>query len=421
METSLQVLLLISVLLLCAKAMGHLSGWLGLPLVLGELLAGVLLGPTLLDIWSLPPFTGGAHPEHLRPVFTVLAELGVVVLMFLAGLETDLAMMRAAVKPAFWSACGGVVLPMIGGCMLGRAFGLGWSESIFIGTILTATSVTITAQTLMNMGQLQSRAGSTILGAAVIDDVLGLMVLSVVVAMNTALAKGQSFDWARIGISLIQMAGFLGLSFFFGPRLIARIFHHTSKSEGTHLSSSVALALSFLFSFAAVYGGGMAAITGAYIAGLFAAMSPVREHILENLRAMCNAFFGPLFLVSIGLEINARNLGDQLFFLVLAILIAVLGKIVGCGIGARMTGFGTRESVIVGIGMIPRGEVGLITATLGWAGGIISKTVYLQVVVLVLLSTLITPPLLRIAFGKSGPTDAAAASPSRLTATGAGR
>ena len=378
--------------------MGQISDRFGLPLVLGELLAGVLLGPTLLNIWIWPPFAGGAHPEHLRPVIRVLSELGVVVLMFLAGLETDIAMMRSTVKPAFWSACGGVVLPLIGGAALGRAFGLNWAESIFIGTILTATSVTITAQTLMNMGELQSRPGSTILGAAVIDDVLGLMVLSLVVALNTALAKGQSFNWLTVGSSVLQMIIFLAITLFFGPRLVAIIFKHTAKTKDVHLSSSVALALSFLFAFAAVWLGGMAGITGAYIAGLFAAMTPIREVILDNLRATCNSFFGPVFLVSIGLEINARGLGGHMYFFVLACVIAVLGKIIGCGVGARLTGFNMRDSTIVGIGMIPRGEVGLITATIGWSSGVISQTMYMQIVVLVLLSTLITPPLLRIAF-----------------------
>jgi Kef-type K+ transport system membrane component KefB len=399
MDASLQVLLLAAIIILLAKAMGHISGRFGLPLVLGELLAGVLLGPTVLNIWSLPWFSGNAT-AHPRELFGLLAELGVVVLMFLAGLETDIGMMKAAVRPAFWSACGGVVLPMVAGYFLSRAFGFGTMESIFIGTILTATSVTITAQTLMNMGEMQSRSGSTILGAAVIDDVLGLMVLSVVVAASTAASKGHAFDWGSVGMSMGRMVGFLAVTFILGPRLVARVFHHTAKSQGHNLSSSVALALSFLFAFAAVYAGGMAAITGAYIAGLFAAATPIRERIAGNIRGMANSFFGPLFFVSIGLEINARELGGQFKFFVLMAIIAVLGKIVGCGLGAKFTGFNLRDSAIVGIGMIPRGEVGLITASLGWASGIISRTVYMQVVVMVLMTTIVTPPLLRIAYGR---------------------
>ena len=408
METSLQILLLTAVLILLAKILGHLGERVGLPLVLGELLAGVILGPTLFNIWSMPWFAG-PNAGDLKTVFNSLAQLGVVVLMFLAGVETDIAMMKAAMKPAFWAAVGGVVLPMAGGCMLSRWFGLGWSESIFVGTILTATSVTITAQTLMNMGEMQSRAGATILGAAVIDDVLGLMVLSLVVAGNAAVAKGAAFNWGSVGISLAKMAGFLIVVFLVGPRLVARIFHHTSKHSEPHLSSAVALSLAFLFAFAAVVSGGMAAITGAYIAGLFVALTPARETMLHSLRSMANSFFGPLFFVSIGVDINARELGGHIWFFVLAVAIAIVGKIIGCGVGAWANRFPFRESAIVGIGMIPRGEVGLITASLGWAAGIISKTVYMQSVVLVLLSTLITPPLLRLAFGKGKAAAAAAA------------
>lgn len=396
METSVQVLLLTAVLILLAKVMGHLSSRLGLPSVLGELLAGVLLGPTLLNVWSWSWFAGGP----LRTVFSSLAQLGVVVLMFLAGLETDVAVMKATVRPAFWSACGGVILPMAGGCILSRAFGFSWSEAVFIGTILTATSVTITAQTLMNLGELQSRAGSTILGAAVIDDVLGLIVLSMVVAANSSLGKGHSFDWVDVVKSTARMAGFLIAAFLWGPRLVAHIFRYRTVSSDHHLSSSVALALSFLFAFAAVFSGGMAAITGAYIAGLFVSITPIRERIIDNVRCMSSAFFGPLFLVSIGLEINARELGGQLEFFCLAVGIAIVGKIIGCGVSVFFNGFGLRESTIVGIGMIPRGEVGLITANLGWVSGVINQMVYTQVVVLVLITTLVTPPLLRIAFGK---------------------
>jgi len=399
MDTSLQVLLLIAVLILLAKAMGQLGVLIGVPFVLGELLAGVLLGPTLLNIWSLPLFASGPS-EHLQSTFGVLAQLGVVVLMFLAGLETDVSMMKSTVRPAFWAACGGVMLPVVGGCALGRVFGLGWSESIFIGTILTATSVTITAQTLMNLGEMQSRAGSTIMGAAVIDDVLGLMVLSVVVAVGASVAKGHAFHWTSVALPIGRMAAFLGATFLFGPRLVARIFHHTARSQGHNLSSAVALALSFLFAFAAVYAGGMAAITGAYIAGLFVAVTPIRERIADNLHSMGNAFFGPLFFVSIGLDINARELGGQFRFFAFILLVAVVGKIGGCAIGAWFNGFDLRESTIVGVGMIPRGEVGLITASLGWSSGIISRTVFTQMVVMVLVTTIVTPALLRLGFSK---------------------
>ena len=167
MNTSLQILLFIAVLIAAAKTTGSLATRLGLPAVLGELLAGVLLGPSALNIWQMHWLaTTGESGASVAGVFKVLAELGVVVLMFVAGLETDIQMAKRALKPAFWAASGGVVLPMAGGYLFSRWFGFSWRESLFIGTILTATSVTITAQTLMNLSQIRSRAGSTISGCS---------------------------------------------------------------------------------------------------------------------------------------------------------------------------------------------------------------------------------------------------------------
>ena len=173
MDISLQILLFIALLVLLAKALGGLGGRIGLPVVLGELLAGVVLGPTLLDVWRFSWFSGTSlvpgGPVSLASVMNVLAGLGVVILMFVAGLETDVDLMKNTVGPAFWSASGGVILPLVGGTALALAAGFSWREAIFIGTILTATSVSITAQTLMNLRQLRSKVGSTILGAAVIE------------------------------------------------------------------------------------------------------------------------------------------------------------------------------------------------------------------------------------------------------------
>src|SRR6266478_3245353 len=207
MNPSLQILLCIAVIILVAKLMGALCGRIGLPLVLGELLAGILLGPTLLDIWSLSWFTHATSPDgtSAAAVFKVLAEIGVLLLMFFAGLDTDVGMMKNTVAPAFWAATGGVILPMFGGALLARQFGFNWQEAIFIGTILTATSVTITAQTLMNLKQLRSKEGSTILGAAVIDDVLGLIVLSLVIAIAPQMTSGGSMSWGSLALTLTKM------------------------------------------------------------------------------------------------------------------------------------------------------------------------------------------------------------------------
>ncbi|HVP56175.1 MAG TPA: cation:proton antiporter [Candidatus Eisenbacteria bacterium] len=403
MNTSLQILFFIAVIILVAKLAGALSARLGLPLILGELLAGVLLGPTVLNIFSLPLLARPAGPDgvSVASVFYVLAEVGVVLLMFVAGLETDTEMMQTTVAPAFWAAAGGVALPMAGGAFLALRFHYSWPEALFIGTILTATSVTITAQTLMNLKQLRSRAGSTILAAAVIDDVMGLVVLSLVIAIAPQLTSGGAASWRGMALTILKMAICLVTMFWFGPPITKWIFRRAARLHGHHTEVAAALIVAFLLAFQAQWLGGMAAITGAYIAGLFVAQTAAHQKVLQDLHPMINSLFGPIFFVSIGLAVNARHLTGGVVFFTILLLIAIAGKVAGCGVGARLTGFTNRESMIVGIGMIPRGEVGLITASLGLAAGLVNRDVYVQVVVLVLITTLITPALLKYAFPAS--------------------
>ncbi len=405
MNTSLQILLSIAVIILVAKLAGALSARIGLPLILGELIAGVLLGPTVLDIWSIPWLShpSAADGVSVVSVFQVLAELGVVLLMFVAGLETDAEMMHTLVAPAFWAAAGGVVLPMVGGVFLALRFHYSWQEAIFIGTILTATSVTITAQTLMNLKQLRSKAGSTILAAAVIDDVLGLIVLSLVIAISPQIATGGAVSWSSLAMTVLKMAVCLVTMFWLGPPITKWIFRRAARLHGHHTEVAAALIVAFLLAFQAQWLGGMAAITGAYIAGLFVAETPAHQKVLQELHPIIHSFFGPLFFVSIGLAVNARHVSGGIVFFLILLVIAIAGKIAGCGVGARLNGFTSRESMIVGIGMIPRGEVGLITASLGLAAGLVSRDVYVQVVVLVLITTLITPAMLRFAFPATVP------------------
>jgi len=396
-DTSVQCLLFMAVLILFAKTMAHVGSRLSLPLVLGELAAGVLLGPTILNVWHLSWFSPTSSVAPLTAVFQVFAQVGVVALMFLAGVETDIPLLRASLAPAFWAAAGGVILPMTGGAAVARLAGLGWMEAIFIGAVLTATSVTITAQTLLNLGRLRSRAGSTILGAAVIDDVLGLVVLSVVIALTTRSVHPSS---ALLGVALpvARMALFLVVTFALGPRLVRFALRRAEASPDDYSTAAAALALSFLFAFCAAYLGGMAAITGSYLCGVFVAATAARDRIVSSLRAMCNAFFGPVFFVSIGLQVDVRDLGGHVRLFLALLLVAVIGKILGCAAGALATGFDARKSLIVGVGMIPRGEVGLITASLGFSVGLISRGNYVQLVILVLVTTLMTPALLSLVF-----------------------
>jgi len=415
MDISLQILLFVALLILLAKAAGEVCFRLGMPLVLGELLAGVVLGPTLINIWRFSWFAdtkavAGSHAFSLPAAVHVLAQIGVVILMFLAGLETDTELMKATAAPAFWAATGGVLLPLVGGAAVVHGLGFGWGEAIFLGTVLTATSVSITAQTLMNMNRLRSKAGTTILGAAVIDDVLGLIVLSVVFAVEFRSGQAGGSPWIGAGLVGGRILVFSALAFLFGPRLIRGAFRYAKHFRGSHTAVAVSLGIAFIFAFAAEAGGGMAAITGAYLAGLFIAATPHRKEVIEEIRSLSNALFGPLFFCSVGLEINAWNLGGKLELVFLVLAVALVGKVIGCGAGALLQGFSRRESLVVGVGMIPRGEVGLITANIGWAAGVIPGDIYALLVVVVLFTTLVTPVLLKVSLPAGRPDEFVSAS-----------
>jgi Kef-type K+ transport system membrane component KefB len=402
MDVSLQILLTIAVLILAAKLAGALAGRLRLPVVLGELLAGVLLGPTALNFWRLrwlaaSPSAGSISAEA---VFKILAQLGVVLLMFVAGLETNADLLRKAVATAFWAALGGVALPLAGASLVARGAGFSWPEAIFLGTVLTATSVAISAQSLMNLQQMGSKPGSILLAAAVIDDVLGLIVLSLVIAMVPHVGQTVSLPWRSLGIALAQMGICLATIFWLGPPLTRWVIQRSKRLHGLHTELAASLFVAFLLAFHAQWTGGMAAITGSYLAGLFVAGTPAHGRVTREVYPMIHSFFGPLFFVSVGLSVDVWQLRGHFGFFALLLLVAILGKVIGCGLGARFNGITDRESIVVGVGMIPRGEVGLIAASIGLAAGLLERETYAQVVVVVLAADLVTPGLLRFAFPK---------------------
>jgi len=394
----LQLLLLLSLVIAAAKLAGAAASRLGQPAVFGELLVGLVLGPTALNVLGWPlfaaPSDGPADPP-LMALLDDLAEVGVILLMLVAGLETDLDQMRKVGTAAFWSAAGGVALPMIGGIATAAAFGLPvlWT-GVFIGTILTATSVSISAQVLMELGVLRSKEGSTILGAAVIDDVLGIVVLSVVVAF--AQANG-GVSAARMLLILVRMAVFFG-----GAILVGRFFERIlAWADGLEVSQGLLAAvtlLAFLYAWAAEYVGQVAAITGSYLAGVLLTRTSFKRRIDEGVHPLTYSVLVPVFFIAIGLRANARELGPQAMFTIVLVAVAIVGKIVGCGVSARICGFSTLESVRVGLGMISRGEVGLIVAGYGLTHGLIGREVFSAAVVMVLATTMVTPPLLRLAY-----------------------
>ncbi len=404
MSHLLQLLLLLSLIVVAAKLAGAAANRLGQPAVFGEILAGLLLGPTLFNILGWNIFLPGNDPSHgvapasLLAIIRDLAEVGVVLLMFIAGMETNLHEVRRVGATAFWAAVGGVVLPFAGGAAVASAFGLPlWWEGIFIGTILTATSVSISAQTLLELGALRTREGSTILGAAVIDDVLGILILSVVVAF--ARSEG-AIDAGEIGLVVIRMVGFFGLAVW-SRRWLTPLAAGADRLGVSQGLLAVVIAVALFYAWAAEALGGVAAITGSYIAGLLFAQTPYKTRIDEGIHPVTYSILVPVFFISIGLQANGRELGDQVGLTVILALVAIAAKLVGSGLFARLSGFNTRESVRVGVGMISRGEVGLIVAGYGLDHGIIGSDVFSASVVMVLATTMVTPPLLRAVFPRS--------------------
>jgi Kef-type K+ transport system membrane component KefB len=411
----LQLLLLLLVIVCCAKTAGAISVRCGQPAVFGEILIGLLLGPTALNLLGWPIFR--AQHEVLNITIKDLSELGVILLMFVAGLETDLNEMKRVGRAAFWAAVGGVVLPMLGGVMTARAFAYGWREAIFIGTVLTATSVSISAQTLMELKQLKSKEGSTILGAAVIDDVMGIIVLSFVVAFAAIgnaepqtevtlpqLLAGRLFNGskaAEIGLIVVLMGLFFVSATWFGGRYFDRLMESFARVPASQALLAGAVSLALLYAFLAQYVGQVAAITGSYLAGVLITRTRFKHKVDEGIHPLTYSILVPVFFISIGLEANGRALfadSSKLFLMLTILFVAISAKVIGSGLGARGCGFSNQEALRVGVGMISRGEVGLIVAGVGLASGVIGQEVFSIMVIMVLVTTMVTPLLLRLVF-----------------------
>ena len=393
MSLSLQFLLLLFIVIVTAKGAGYVSTRLGQPSVLGELLAGLVLGPTVLGILHWPIFSDG----HLGETIHLLAHLGVVLLMFIAGLEVDFQAMMQTGRPAMLGGIIGVVAPVALGMPMALLFGFDLQQSFIIGLVLAATSVSISAQTLMELGVLRSRAGIALLGAAVVDDVLVILFLSLFIALQGGGGGSVAVLWV-----LVKMVAFLGLITWLGARFIPRLTALIDRLPISQGVVTLAIVITLLFSWGAEVLGGVAAITGAFLAGLLFARTPLRHHIEAGMHTLAYSWLVPIFFVSIGLEVNARTLGvGGLPFALALVGIAVISKIFGSGVGARLGGLSTKEALRLGVGMTSRGEVGLIVASVGLGAGLIGEDVFASVVLMVLATTLLTPIMLRMLYPKT--------------------
>ena len=388
----LQLTISLAIIIAAAKAGGYLSLRLGQPSVLGELLVGILLGPTLLDLLNRPYFTD----THLPEVIHELAEIGVLLLMFLAGLELHLEDLVKSGKVSALAGTLGVALPLALGAGLGLIFGESITSSIFLGLILAATSVSISAQTLMELNRLRTRVGVSLLGAAVFDDILVVLSLSIFTAVAVS---GSEASWLSVVLIAVRMLLFLGIAALLGLWLLPRWSYKVDDLPVSQGLIAFTLVMIFLYGWSAETFGKMAAITGAFLAGLVLTRSPVKERIQYGVSIVAFGVFVPIFFVDIGLSADLKSLaGEGMLFLAAMLIVAVLGKLLGAGLGALFGGLTRRESLQLGIGMISRGEVGLIVAAVGINQELIGQDIFAAAVGVVILTTLLTPPLLRASF-----------------------
>lgn len=380
MDSNADLLAIIALMVLGGKAAGQLGQRFGLPTAVGKITLGLVIGPALLGI-----------VRHEGPVVD-LAQIGVIILMFIAGLETDTETMKKVTVPAFAVAIGGVILPFVGGIGIGYAFNLNTSETLFLGAILTATSVSISAQTLRELGRLRSREGTTILAAAVIDDVLGIVVLAFVFAAT---------DGGDPVIAIGKMALFLPIAFILGQKVLAPLAgkHLPKIPEEAQLAALLGVALAYAW--AAEHLGGVAAVTGAYMAGLIVSQTDAGHSAAKGLNWLGYSFFVPIFFVAIGLQADFASIGDAPLLVLSLLAVAVVAKVAGCFVGARLTGFTGEESVRVGVGMMSRGEVALVIAAAGLNAGIVEGPLFSATIVMTLVTTILTPIALKLTYRRS--------------------
>ncbi|HDR4905068.1 TPA: cation:proton antiporter [Bacillus cereus] len=369
----------IALILLSTKLAGDLSVRLGQPSVLGKLIVGIVIGPAVLS-WI-----------ENSELLTQLSNVGVILLMFMAGLETDLEELNANRNSSLAVALGGIILPFVGGYVSGLVMGMEQGNAVFLGLLLCATSVSISVQTLRDLGKMKTRESTTMLGAAVFDDILVVILL----------AFAMSFlgtDDVNLTMVILKKVVFFASIILIGWKGVPAIMRWLSPLRVSESIVSAALIICFSFAY---FGEllGIAGIIGAFAAGIAISQTNYKHEVEKKVEPIAYAMFVPVFFVSIGMNITFDGIGNQIWFILALTVIAVLTKLIGCGFGARMTGFDAKSSAIIGAGMVSRGEVALIIAGTGLSSGLLAQDYFTAIVIVVILTTMITPPMLKYTFG----------------------
>ena len=387
-------LLDIAIILASTKILGLFTKKVNMPQVVGALLAGVILGPACVGVLT--------ETDMIQN----MAELGVIVLMFCAGMETDIEELKRSGKASFVIALLGVIVPLVVGGGVAYLFinngyidtsdvtSSVFLQSVFIGVILTATSVSITVETLKELGKLKTKSGNAILGAAIIDDILGIIALTIV----TSLADTS----VNIAVVLFKI-----VLFFVFCGVVGVIVYYAFKKwceisgKGMHRHAIIAFVICLVMAFCAEHFFGVADITGAFFAGLIISMTQKDQFIASKFDVLSYLLLSPIFFASIGLKVELPKMGPAIIaFAAVITIVALLTKIIGCGLGAKVCGYKNYQALRIGVGMISRGEVALIVASKGAAVGLMSNNIMGPIIIVVVITTIITPILLKPVFNK---------------------
>lgn len=373
---------IIALMLFCTAIVGTLAQRFQIPAVIGQIVVGIILGPALLNI---------VHPNE---ILSFLAEIGVIILMFMAGLESDLQLLKRYLRPSLSVAVCGVIVPMVVFVVAGKVANLTTEHAVFWGITFAATSVSITVEVLQEMKRLNGKEGTTILGAAVVDDILAVLILSVFVTLTHDGGSGNQLplQWSL----LIQLVYFVAVYLFVkwvAPWVMRLGNRMLVNSAPTILSIVVCLTMAYVADLV-----GLSAVVGAFFAGIAVGQTNVRQEIENTVTPIGYAFFIPIFFVSIGLEMKFDGVLDQWVLILVLTILAVVTKLYGGAIGAKLTGFSWSSGLAVGAGMISRGEMALIIAQIGLSANILSGGQYSDLVIVIVLSTLIAPLMLKYYF-----------------------
>lgn len=372
----------LAIILISTLLAGHMSKRIGMPAVIGQLLVGIILGPALFGVL------------HENSFIHTFSEIGVVLLMFIAGLESNLTLLKKYFKPSLVVAVLGVIVPVISMYGMSLAFGISQLESLFIGVIFAATSVSISVEVLRELNVLESKEGTIILGAAVVDDLLAVIILSVLTSLFGAQLAAASSTHMSLGLSLLLQALFMVTVYFSVKWIVPFVMHLSRRLLVPYASAITSLIICFGFVWFAE-AVELSAVVGAFFAGIAISQTPYKEEINRHIEPIGYTVFIPVFFVSIGLSMNLASLNQHILFITILTVLAVFSKLIGSGLGARWMNNSPQGAYTIGAAMISRGEMALIIAQIGYNAKLLSELYYSEIIFVIIITTVLAPLILK--------------------------